>query len=175
MADEKDEPAEVGATSPPHADSRALEASSARAKWDRCRAWARSAGRPCEAEGAGMGGRCALHGGLVVGGNWNPQPVWEIRVAPSGYWVSPNRAPRTWRRPVWPRRVRPWVAVRLVARAQVTRALLHRGEGMWFLRELQRCGVRVVTECGDALVRRVTFEVADPEASRLAAKRRGRG
>lgn len=148
----------------------------ARAAWGRCKAFARSTSSRCRAEGSGINGLCPMHYGLALArGRWkDPQPVWELRLTSSGCWVAPSRPPRGWRRSPWPQRIRPWIGVRLVASGQVTRAVLYRGAGSAFLVRVRRCGVRAVTEGGDALVRWVRFELDDPEASKTLARRQGK-
>lgn len=112
-------------------------------EWPRCRARTRVGGR-CRAEGSGIHGLCIMHCGATLTARWrDPIPVFGLRIDTSGVHVSPNRAARTWRRPVWPQRVRPWVAVRLVTSGQVTRALVVGRRGKWLLAELVRLGVQV--------------------------------
>jgi hypothetical protein len=140
---------------------------STHAKWDRCRARNRSGAR-CRAEGSGISGLCWLHRGalLVNRGRWRePMPTFEVRVGPDGCFIAPDRPSRTWRKPVWPQRVRHWVGKRLVANGQITRGLLHRHEGATFLAELRSWGVVVIDEGpASALVRRVRFEPGSNES-----------
>jgi hypothetical protein len=155
--------------------SSAIALAGARVAWGRCKAFARSTGERCRAEGAGINGLCPLHYGLALArGRWkDPQPTWELFLVPSGCWVTPNRPPRGWRRSVWPQRVRHWIGLRLVASGQVTAASLYRNRGAAFLEQVRRCGVRVLPECADALLRRVRFEVDNPESSKRLARRCG--
>lgn len=143
--------------------------------WGPCRATARS-GRPCRAEGSGLGGLCRHHGGLALRGGWKaPLPTWSLVVTAGTCHVAPSRAARAWpsAQKRWPQRVRPWIALRLVASGQVTRGVFHRDAGSVLLAELVRCGVRVVDEgAASALRRRVRFEVDDVERSKALAKRR---
>jgi hypothetical protein len=148
----------------------------ARAVWGRCKAIARSTGKRCRAEGGGVNGLCPMHYGLALArGRWkDPQPVWQLSLSPAGCWIGPSRAPRGWRRSVWPQRIRHWIGVRLVASGQIARGTLHRSEGSAFLSELQRCGVRLIVEEGDAVVRRLRFEVDNPDVSKRLACRNGK-
>lgn len=143
----------------------------ARASWPRCRALARSTGRKCTAPGDGVNGLCKNHTGLALRGRWRaPLPTWELQVTASAIWLTPSRPARTWRKSAWPQRVSWSVGVRLVTSAQVTRAVLHRDAGRSLLRKLEHCGVRVLPEPGDTLIRRYRFVVDDPGASTRLAK-----
>jgi hypothetical protein len=154
----------------------AADPAGAHVAWGPCRATART-GRPCRAEGSGLGGLCRHHGGLALRGGWkDPLPIWTVVVAAGGCHVAPSRAARTWPAAPkrWPQRVRPWIALRLVASGQVTRGVFHRHEGSAFLAELVRCGVRVLDEGQpSALRRRVRFEVEDIQRSKALARRPG--
>jgi hypothetical protein len=147
---------------------------SARASWPRCRAFARSTGKPCRAAGDGVHGLCRNHTGLVLRRAWRPPlPLWWLLVTGGGVWLAPDRAARTRRKETsWPQRVSWSIAVRLVTGRQVTRAVFHREEGRSLVREVEHCGGRVVTEGADGLIHRVRFEVDDPEASTWLARRR---
>jgi hypothetical protein len=148
----------------------------ARTSWPRCRAMARTTGCRCKARGDGLNGLCKNHTGLILLGRWRePMPTWELQALPSGIWLAPSRPARTWRKPAWPQRVSWSIAVRLITSGQVTHAILHRNEGAALLREIERCGVRVVVERADSLVRRLRFEVDDRAASKRLAKRTGKG
>lgn len=123
-----------------------------------------------------------MHGGLSMGGGWRePRPEFTLLVGPSRCLLSPSRCARG-RGPAerarlarkWPKAIRQFQAVRLIAAGHVSRALIHRSEGVALLSELRRCGVVIVTESNDGLVRRLRFRVPDTERSKRAAKR-GRG
>ncbi|HKO93005.1 MAG TPA: hypothetical protein VJU61_17740 [Polyangiaceae bacterium] len=62
------------------------------------------------------------------------------------------------------------MALRLVARGAITRGIIHRSRGATFLLEVRRHGIQVVPDGGDTVMRRVRFEVDDPEAIRLARR-----
>ena len=144
-----------------------------RSSWPRCRGTARSTGERCKARGDGLRGLCKNHTGATLGGWREPLPTFEVRITPSGIWVIPSRPARTWRKSPWPQQVSWAVAVRLVTSGQVTRGLVHRKAGASFLRELLRCGVRVLRDGPSSeLVRSVAFEVPDIAAATLLAKRR---
>lgn len=150
----------------------------ARATWPRCRAFARTTGKPCRAAGDGVHGLCRHHTGLVLRRGWRePLPIWELRIMHDGIWVSPDRPARTSRKPSWPQRVSWSAAVRLVTSAQIARAVIHRTAGAAFLVELERCGVGVIDKGTNVpLVRRIAFLVSDVAlATRLAKRRMGDG
>lgn len=151
----------------------ALGAAQTRSSWPRCRAKARSTGERCKARGDGLRGLCKNHTGTTLGGWREPRPTFEVRITPSGIWVIPSRPARTWRKSPWPQQVSWSVAVRLVTSGQVTCGLVHRKAGASLLRELRRCGVRVLRDgLSSELVRSVVFEVPDIAAATLLAKHR---
>lgn len=112
---------------------------------------------------------------MTLGGWREPRPMFEVRITPGGIWVIPDRPARTWRKSPWPQPVSWSVAVRLVTSGQVTRGLIHRKAGASLLREVRRCGVRVLEDGPSSdLVRSVAFEVHDVEASTRLAKQGGK-
>lgn len=157
-----------GAPSPSAADG--LPVAPTRAEWGPCGAWARSKGRPCKALGSGVGGRCALHGGLSVGGSWGePVPEFRLLLTPGGCLLSPSRCARG-RWPAerarlarkWPKPIRQFQARELVLRGKVKVALVHHQASGTLLSDLKAAGVRVVLEGGRAaLVHRMRFDTSD--------------
>jgi hypothetical protein len=126
----------------------------ARTSWPRCGAYARSSGEPCRAEGSGINGLCPRHCGLVLPSGWrDPKPTWELLVGSRAVLLKPSR-PGHGRWPAereafekrWPQRIRPWIAVRLVAGGQVKRAMILRGSGARLLKAILAKGVRVIPE-----------------------------
>ncbi len=154
---------------PTHAPG-GLAVAPTRAEWGFCGAWARSKGRPCKALGSGVGGRCALHGGLSVGGAWgDPVPEFRLLLTPSGCLLSPSRCARG-RWPAerarlarkWPKPIRQFQARELVLRGKVKVALVHHRASGTLLADLKAAGVRVALEGGGtALVQRMRFDASD--------------
>ena len=173
---------ENAAAHPAHAPM-ALATTQARASRPRCGAFARSTGKPCQAEGSAIGGRCWLHCGATLPSGWrDPKPEWSLLVTADGVWLEPSRRARG-RWPAerarfaarWPQRIRHWVGVRLIASGRIARAQLHRNQGEALIRAVKASGVNVLNDGGDALVRRVRFKVPDIEVSKQLAKCRGKG
>jgi hypothetical protein len=123
-----------------------------RVTWPRCVARARSTGARCRAL-AVLDTRCWHHGGTTFGAGWRrPKPSWTLSVTPSGVRLHPSRTARG-RTPSeckmlaqrWPKRLRPWAAVELVARGRIQCGVFFKA-GAALLRAIRARGVSVVVD-----------------------------